>query len=592
MLSAVPESGCWRSLLAALAYGVVLVAFADTRIQNGLDSDRYAFMESLVERGEFVVDGSAMASVDRIRVDGHFHSGKPPILNFLGAGVYWALYHGPGWSFRTHPDAVVRTLIGAFVVVPVCALLWLFWVLVSRRPPRPRGAEAPRRKTAHAAVALLAVGSLLLPYSLIFTNHPLAAALLFGAFYVALHPTDPGTGEGSRSAQIRAAFAVGFLAALSVTIDLIPGTVFLLAYLVHAAATRRGRALVSMAAGAAFPMLAHLVLNRITLGTWVVSYFIKDAFNYEGSVWSTAFTGASDYDQFPTYATALYHYALGHRGVFLFMPLLIFGIFWAAGAARRFRTPAGAAGIAALATLAGTILLVPKFSWGLGGCTYGPRHVLPCIALLYAFLPAAMGACRTPLLKGVFGAASAWSVLVAALGVVNPWATHVFSVYAPLDVLVPHAASRGEAGRQAAQWIIEHTAASPSFGYYELGRHYVSEGDSDLAIEALLTSLSIETTRTLAWYQLGTVAGRAGKLDLAASAFRRLTIIEPDHAGAWANLGLTLQEMGLKADAKGALERGLQLNPESRAARIGLGRWYRDAGETTKALEYLRAGER
>jgi tetratricopeptide (TPR) repeat protein len=212
--------------------------------------------------------------------------------------------------------------------------------------------------------------------------------------------------------------------------------------------------------------------------------------------------------------------------------------------------------------------------------------VLPCIALLYAFLPSAMDAARTPLLKGLFWAASVWSVLVAALGVVDPWTTHVFSVYAPLDVMVPRAATRGAGGQRAAQWIIEHTAASPSFGYYELGRFYASKRDPDRAIEMLLTSLSIETTRTLAWYQLGTVAGSTGKLDLAASAFRRLTIIEPDHAGAWANLGLSLQEMGLKDDAKGALERGLQLNPESRAARIGLARYYRDTGETTKALDF------
>jgi hypothetical protein len=577
----------WLPRLVLAGYGILLVLLADTRIQNGLDSDRYAFMESLVERGELTVDHSSMQSVDRIRVAGHFRSGKPPILNFLGAGVYAALHHGLGWSFRTRPSGVVRVLIAVFVVVPVCILLWFFGRLVSQRRLLQGHEESPWFGRAAAVAGLLAIGSLLLPYSLIFTNHPLAAALLFGALFVLVGRPKPGCEAAGGEVSPAAWAAVGLLGGLSVTIDLLPGTVFLLALLVHAAATKRFRALAAIAAGAAVPALVHLVLNRLTLGTWVVSYFIKDAFNYEGSVWSREFTGASDYDQFPTYASGLYHFTLGHRGVFLFMPLLLAGIFGAVGASRRFRAPEGAAGIASVSALVGTILLVPKFSWGLGGCTYGPRHIVPCIALLYAFLPDAFRFAKTGLLRFVSVAAAAWSVLIALLGVLDPWAVHVYSVYAPLDVIVPRAAFAGEGGRRVAEWIVERTAASPSFGYYELGRNYGGAGQTGKAIECLVTSLAIDSTRTLAWYQLGFVAGKAGDLELAASAFRRLTMLEPDHAGAWSNLGLTLQEMGLEKDAKGALERGLQLNPESRAARVGLARVYRSEGNTTKVEELL-----
>src|SRR5438034_1337598 len=104
---------------------------ASVSIDRGLDMDRYAFMESMVERGTFTVDDSPMQSVDRIRFRGHFYSGKPPVLNFIGAGVYWALYHGLQWSFRTHSEQVVRVMIGVFVSGPLALLLFMFWRVAS-----------------------------------------------------------------------------------------------------------------------------------------------------------------------------------------------------------------------------------------------------------------------------------------------------------------------------------------------------------------------------------------------------------------------------------------------------------------------------
>lgn len=559
------------------AYGLALAFLANTRMTQGLDADRYALMESIVERSSFNVDMASFPDIDRIKIGQHYYSGKSPVLSFAGAAVYYVLYHGFGWSFRTHAPQVVRVMIVIFVIIPVCVLLWQFQRCA---PPHPG-------RSAHAAlgnIALLAIASLLFPYSLCFTNHPLAACLLFAGF-AALFPS-------GHSYQPRWILA-GFLAGASVAIDLIPGAIFLAALLAISVSRRQFRNAAWLAAGAAVPALVHGALNEITLGSWIPAYLISGALHYEGSIWRPDSAAAQEYEQFAGYGPALYHYALGHRSVFLFMPLLLYGLLGAVRAAwtgRRSQT--FAAPTAAVAAFLGTVLLVPRFSLGLAGGSYGPRHIIPAVPLIYAFICGGLGYHGSTWKRGLFWVAVCWSAAIAWIGALNPWAPLTLSVYAPLDVLAAKAAKWHPGWSSFAETIVEYTAPSPSFGFYELGRNYAEAGKAPEAISAYVRSRALNPKRTLTLYALGVAAGQAGRVTLAIDAFRALTKLEPENAGAWANLGMTLLQTPDREGARSALERGFELNPRSRAAVAGLVRWHSmagDAGQARLYAERLRA---
>lgn len=601
------RANLWTAL-AIVVYSVLLLAFADTRIMPGLDMDRYAFMESLVERGKVTVDESAMKSVDRIKIGDHFYSGKPPVMNFAGAAFYWPLHHGLGWKFSDGETAprLVRTMIFAFVTLPVAATLWMVWLAGG-------GGGRPRRGA--AALALVALASPVPVYGLVFTNHPLAMALLMGAF------------------MARRGAVIGLLAGLSATVDLIPGALFLAGYgammLLEPADIRRA---VALAAGAAGPLALHLALNRATLGTWNTSYLVKGAFDYEGSVWTAAIDHL-DYESFDTYAAGLWHYTLGHRGALWLVPLATWGLVSSALAAWRGaakpaetlddelamqdRPHARSLAAATFAAGAGVLLLVPKFSMGLAGATYGPRHLLPAVPLLFAYLPVPFPARGQTRRRTVFALMAAAGMAITGIGCIDPWTPYTMSVYAPLDVAA--AATTRLGWRDLPGTIVTATAHRPSFGWQELGYHAMSAANAvrdpsqgaagttgradrttaleaemrrrqlgEMALEAYMTCLKLQPDRLQAIYAAAVVAGDLGKYDTAIRLFTELTGRDPKNAGAWANLGQTLQRAGRTGEARPFYEKAFSLNPDSRAAMNGIATARLNSGDRDGAALYLR----
>jgi hypothetical protein len=564
------------ALALLLIMTLILGALADSRIQPGLDADRYSFAESLVERGTFIVSGSSMHSVDWIKVDGQFYSGKPPVMNFTGAGLYALLHHGLGLNFREHAPWLVRAFVWTFSLLPSSLTLLLLWQVL-RRAARPLHCTPAR---ALWVCTLAAITTLLPAYATVFTNHSLAMALLMLAILPLIprqgYPLPPSAGALAIS---------GFWATLSATIDLLPGTFFVFGLALtllwvgrpHGpGAPRPSRFLaprwfsqwLALAAGCLCPALLHLVLNRITLGTWTLPYLIPGAFDYEGSVFIDDAI-SPDYPQYPTYLGGLWHYILGHRGLVWYMPLMVLGAILAAWGALRsprwFRRLGPAAGATVGATLA-TLVLVPKFSMGLAGGTYGNRHMLPLIGVVFVFLA------LLPLLRSRAGTLGPWAWrstvvwggAVAILGIFNPWAPQTMSVFAPAETLVQQSA---RFGRQPwAEAIASRTAANPSFGYAEYARHLWVAGHRPAAVHCLRESVRLDPERVQSWFNLGMLTGELGRDEQASDAFAMVVELEPSNAGAWANLSLALARQRRWTEAYEVAGHALELNPNSLAA--------------------------
>ncbi|MHC4831178.1 MAG: hypothetical protein ACYTFT_12635, partial [Planctomycetota bacterium] len=80
-----------RPLLVMFVLGALLFS-PIARSPN--DQSRICTIQSLVERHTLIIDETVYVdTIDKVRINGHFYSDKPPVAAVLGAIVYYPLYH-------------------------------------------------------------------------------------------------------------------------------------------------------------------------------------------------------------------------------------------------------------------------------------------------------------------------------------------------------------------------------------------------------------------------------------------------------------------------------------------------------------------
>ena len=163
-----------QKAIPLLPYVLLLLLLTKHAANSPNDQSRLATMESLVEQGTFAIDDSTFKdTVDKIFVNGHFYSGKPPVLSFLGAGFYFILHHVFRLSISDSLTYYSLTLL--LVGVPSILMLVFFSksLAFTRLDPKDRW----------IITYALGGGTLILSYSVVLNNHTVAASLLCLAFY-------------------------------------------------------------------------------------------------------------------------------------------------------------------------------------------------------------------------------------------------------------------------------------------------------------------------------------------------------------------------------------------------------------------------
>jgi hypothetical protein len=141
------------------------------------DRSRWLTIRALVERGTFAIDEividpgwdsiDAVAHPDasgRVRL----YSSKPPLLSVIAAIPYWFVHRLTGATLRDHPFTIGRGLMLLYGVVPLAMAIACGAWLVERIGSSDWGRIY--------AVAVLSLGTFLLTFSCVFTNHLPAAA--------------------------------------------------------------------------------------------------------------------------------------------------------------------------------------------------------------------------------------------------------------------------------------------------------------------------------------------------------------------------------------------------------------------------------
>ncbi len=403
----------WVALFFFLAWATLTHSHAG----SFNDRSRLAAIESRVHRGTWVIDESPYSDTgDRIFVDGHFYSDKPPVLTFIASGVYAVLHQGLGLSLdaawcdldqspchcrifcEDAPDRAYYALTLILVGLPSALMLALFYHVTGRL-----GLGNP---AALLLTAALGLATQVFPYSTVFNSHLPAAASLLGGFYALLHAQ-----EGPHAP--RWLFGAGFLVALAATFDLGSG-LFLLALAGYAAWEHRRRAWPYLV-GALLPLALMAFLDYQITGNPLPPYTYTPGYDYPGSRFPQTIAGNRSPDNVLLYGLRL---LVGDHGLFAFSPVLLWAVVALAQSWRKRPLPAAAlVGLTSAAFALYFILFTDNF----GGAAFGPRWYTVFIPLLFIFVAGQWTAMHSRARTALFVALAALSFANNLQGALNPW---------------------------------------------------------------------------------------------------------------------------------------------------------------------------
>jgi hypothetical protein len=407
-----------------LGVAIFFVAFfallTHTHINSWNEYSRLAAVEALVERGTWVIDDTALGRLtgDRVLLDGHFYSDKPPVFTFVASGVYTVLHRGFGLSFdpqECDPRAVTCYCFAFQCPQPFdWAFYWLTLVMVGVPSAlmlalfyRSTGFFGLANLSALILTCVLGLGTLILPYGLVFTNHVPTAACLFAGLYALARAR-------SENAD-RWLFAAGFLTSLAVALEFQVGPFLAIFFVV--ALWRYRRAAWPFVLGALLPLALTAALDWWMLGDLLPPQLHTAGYNYPGSALYGTAGGTHGAANLPEYA---FRILLGDHGVFAFTPVMLWAVYALAAMLsrreHRLRGEALAAGAASLLTALYIIFFTDNF----GGQAYGPRWFIAITPVVF-FFAAEPALYRTTWRWLIFAMLSALSLFAAWQGVSNPW---------------------------------------------------------------------------------------------------------------------------------------------------------------------------
>ena len=315
-----------RAVRFAMLTWLLLLVFTQYDARNQQNPlSRFVAVESLVERGEFHIDGSPYARKtvrsgdvevhwlnDMVynKRDGHFYSSKPPVYTILLAAVLWPLKKAGAQFSSPDPD----------LNVPVFMLTWLVvgaMTAVGFYAFRRKVGENSRPLEADLVTVLTLGGTLFLSYSVTMNHHTFTAALVLLSFFLfGMDRAAPSVSDG------RAA-AAGFMMGLATVVDCGHGFAFSIAFGVYALLYLRSpRALVFYALGSVPPLAAHCIVQYSIWGSVLPVQMIEGTKDYQGSYWRYA--GPPDSWRI----RRSYYWLLtlfSARGLFILSPVLLIG---------------------------------------------------------------------------------------------------------------------------------------------------------------------------------------------------------------------------------------------------------------------------
>lgn len=425
------------SLIICLTTGIVLGLIFLARgnslpMHSPNDLSRWATVYSLAERGTYQIDTTPWPpSIDRIQIDGHIYSTKPPLLPTLLAAEYLllkklSLGH---LSFQNSPEAVVRVIVATVNLVPLIAFLFLYSRYLEERTLSPW--------THFFSMCSTALGTYLTSYSITLNNHTIAAFSasfsLYGAYRIWVH------GERKTILFVVAGFFAGFSA-----VNEFPAVSFLVLITIGLLWKVPGATLRLFVPFALIPVSAHFLTNYAATGSIEPAYVDKSAYEFPGSYWKIdpqsgrlvgsrvdSDTGRAVLEnpsmidnQYEPWYVYMFHMLIGHHGIFTLSPIFLFSFLGIFHCVRNRGTPKQDF---AFLTLFLTLLMLVFYTFfagqrNYGGMCNGLRWLFWLIPFWLFFLPEGLSENAT---RRWFRGVALLCLLISAASVFyatrNPW---------------------------------------------------------------------------------------------------------------------------------------------------------------------------
>jgi hypothetical protein len=287
-------------------------------------NSRLATVYSLTEYGTFFLERPLdqepnrfeQGTIDKVMVNGHILSSKPPMMVLFMTGEYWLLNKAFGLDLNDKEDTekIIRLLTIALVGIPYLLTLVFFARTLELFDGDPL--------TRVVLLFCLAFCTQLWGYSLNINNHVPGTFLVVVSMYLAM-----GLIEGALAPTGWRFFLFGLFAGLTPTVDT-PAAVFpFLSGLVLLVKYPR-QVLTWSLLGAAIPLGVHAAVMYITTGSPLPVQTRDDLYLYRGSYWRHPIeVDALDEPK----GTYFFTMTFGRTGLFSLYPILLGGM---AGALR------------------------------------------------------------------------------------------------------------------------------------------------------------------------------------------------------------------------------------------------------------------
>jgi hypothetical protein len=351
-------------LYALLLFGFIFAG----RHDSANVYSRLGTTESLVERGEFMLDGSLYAfTIDKVRVNGHFYSHQPPATAVIGALAYFPLYE---CGLRLFPPFWIGADLLFFFVNGLAALIA---VICFYRCLALFGFTGGLQLL---MTAVLGTCTLLLSYSVTYNSHGVAAASLIAAFYCYLRAE-----RGSTKYTVLSGFAFSLTGALEHA-----ALVYYALFAVLVLSKRGFYAFVYFVLPASLTMLPTLYYYRAVSGSIAPLATRPEFFEYPGSYWSAGKESLTGIHWNTPIFTIRYAFRclFGSRGFLLYNPVLTLGLIGTVQTITR----RGDRWLEALAIAVASIIFVGYYVMGstnYSGQCYSIRWFVPIIPVLMVF---------------------------------------------------------------------------------------------------------------------------------------------------------------------------------------------------------------
>lgn len=320
-----------ESLILSIAAVFVVWGTYGHSLGDTADS-RLATVLSLTQDGTWYIDRPAeqepnrfeQRTIDKVMVNGHLISSKPPMLPLLMTGEYVALHAVFGWDLLDERglQQIIR-----FMSMTLVGGAYLLALLFFAKTLRLFGVDPLTRVV---LLFSLAFCTQLWGYGTNINNHEPAAGMLVVALYYAL-----GVGSARLEPKWWRFALFGLTGGLAITMD-VPAGIFVLPAGLYLLAKYPRQTLLWTVAAAAVPLVAQSAILWHVTGSPLPVQTRKELYLYEASFWRNP-RGIDALNE--PKGVYLFHMTFGRCGLFSLYPILFAGVAGGVRALFRKQTP-------------------------------------------------------------------------------------------------------------------------------------------------------------------------------------------------------------------------------------------------------------